>query len=48
VFWYQEFFAMDRVMAVILTIGVLGYLVDAGLRAVQAALTRWRPAAARA
>jgi ABC-type nitrate/sulfonate/bicarbonate transport system permease component len=24
-FWYQEFFAMDKVMAVILTIGVLGY-----------------------
>jgi len=43
VFWYQEFFAMDRVMAVILTIGVLGYAVDAVLRAVQAALTRWRP-----
>jgi ABC-type nitrate/sulfonate/bicarbonate transport system permease component len=46
VFWYQEFFAMDRVMAVILTIGVLGFLVDAGLRALQATLMRWRPAAA--
>lgn len=45
VFWYQEFFAMDRVMAVILTIGVLGYLVDAALRALQGALTRWRPVA---
>jgi ABC-type nitrate/sulfonate/bicarbonate transport system permease component len=43
VFWYQEFFAMDRVMAVIVTIGVLGYLVDAALRALQAALLGWRP-----
>lgn len=42
-FWYQEFFAMDKVMAVILTIGVLGYLFDALLRALQARITRWSP-----
>jgi len=40
-FWYQEFFAMDKVMAVILTIGVLGYLFDTLLRALQARITRW-------
>jgi ABC-type nitrate/sulfonate/bicarbonate transport system permease component len=45
VFWYQEFFAMDRVMAVILTIGVLGYLIDAALRRLQTQLLRWRPLA---
>jgi len=48
VFWYQEFFAMDRVMAVILTIGVLGFLVDLALRGLQRALLRWQPAIAEA
>jgi ABC-type nitrate/sulfonate/bicarbonate transport system permease component len=43
IFWYQEFFAMDRVMAVILTIGVLGYALDLALRALQRRLTRWSP-----
>ena len=43
IFWYQEFFAMDRVMAVILTIGVLGYALDTALRWVQRAATRWSP-----
>lgn len=43
IFWYQEFFAMDRVMAVILTIGVLGYALDLALRGVQRRLTRWSP-----
>ena len=42
-FWYQEFFAMDKVMAVILTIGVLGYLFDMLLRKLQARITRWSP-----
>lgn len=46
IFWYQEFFAMDRVMAVILAIGVLGFLVDSALRWLQARLTGWRPEAA--
>jgi ABC-type nitrate/sulfonate/bicarbonate transport system permease component len=43
IFWYQEFFAMDRVMAVILTIGVLGYILDGLLRALQARVTAWSP-----
>jgi ABC-type nitrate/sulfonate/bicarbonate transport system permease component len=43
IFWFQEFFAMDKVMAVILTIGVLGYLLDLALRWLQRALTRWSP-----
>lgn len=43
IFWYQEFFAMDKVMAVILTIGVLGYALDLVLRRIQARLTRWSP-----
>jgi ABC-type nitrate/sulfonate/bicarbonate transport system permease component len=42
-FWYQEFFAMDKVMAIILTIGVLGYLFDTLLRRLQARITRWSP-----
>lgn len=43
IFWYQEFFAMDKVMAVILTIGVLGYIFDTLLRVLQARVTRWSP-----
>lgn len=43
IFWYQEFFAMDKVMAVILTIGVLGYVFDTLLRWLQARITRWAP-----
>jgi ABC-type nitrate/sulfonate/bicarbonate transport system permease component len=43
IFWYQEFFAMDKVMAVILTIGILGYIFDALLRWLQAHITRWSP-----
>jgi ABC-type nitrate/sulfonate/bicarbonate transport system permease component len=42
-FWYQEFFAMDKVMAVILTIGVLGYVFDTLLRKLQRRITRWSP-----
>jgi len=41
IFWYQEFFAMDKVMAVILTIGVFGYALDLALRRLQTVLTRW-------
>jgi ABC-type nitrate/sulfonate/bicarbonate transport system permease component len=43
IFWYQEFFAMDKVMAVILTIGILGYVFDTLLRWLQARITRWSP-----
>ena len=48
IFWYQEFFAMDKVMAVILTIGLLGYIFDTLLRWLQARITRWSPDAAEA
>jgi len=41
IFWYQEFFAMDKVMAVILTVGLLGYVFDTLLRWMQARITRW-------
>jgi ABC-type nitrate/sulfonate/bicarbonate transport system permease component len=44
-FWYQEFFAMDRVLAVILTIGMLGYAMDLALRALQRRLVAWQPRA---
>jgi ABC-type nitrate/sulfonate/bicarbonate transport system permease component len=43
IFWFQEFFAMDKVMAVILTVGVLGYALDLALRLLQRAATRWSP-----
>ena len=48
IFWYQEFFAMDKVMAVILTIGILGYTFDTLLRWLQARITRWNPDASEA
>lgn len=41
IMWYQEFFAMDRVMAIILVIDLLGYLVVAALRWLQRRLLRW-------
>jgi ABC-type nitrate/sulfonate/bicarbonate transport system permease component len=34
---------MDKVMALILTIGVLGYLFVTLLRKLQARITRWSP-----
>ncbi|MES2482533.1 MAG: ABC transporter permease [Pseudomonadota bacterium] len=43
IMWYQEFFAMDKVMAIILVIGVLGFLADVGLRGLQRALLHWNP-----
>ena len=48
IFWYQEFFAMDKVMAVMLTIGILGYILDTLLRWLQARVTRWSPDGAEA
>ncbi|MDQ6619193.1 MAG: ABC transporter permease [Pseudomonadota bacterium] len=35
ILWYQEFFQMDRVMAAILIVGMLGLAADSALRAVQ-------------
>ena len=43
IFWYQEFFATDKVMAVILTIGLLGYALDSAMRWLQTRVTRHRP-----
>ena len=44
ILWYQEFFQMDRVMAAILIVGVLGLAADLLLRALQRRLLRWDPA----
>ena len=44
-FWYEQFFSMHKTMAIILTIGVLGYFLDLIVRRLQAALTRWNPSA---
>lgn len=41
ILWHQEFFAMDKVMATIVAIGVLGYAADAALRLLQAHVLRW-------
>jgi ABC-type nitrate/sulfonate/bicarbonate transport system permease component len=40
-FWYQEFFRMDRVAAVILMIGLLGVAADLLLRLLRHAVTGW-------
>ncbi len=42
-FWYQEFFRMDRVAAVIVMIGVLGVMADLLLRGVRRAVVGWSP-----
>jgi len=42
-FWYQEFFRMDRVAAVMVMIGVLGLGADLLLRALRRALVGWSP-----
>ena len=42
--YYQEFFSMDGVMAAIVVIGIIGYILDFALRALQASLLRWSPA----
>lgn len=43
ILWYQEFFAMDRVMALILTVGVVGFVADGLLRLLQRHLLAWHP-----
>jgi ABC-type nitrate/sulfonate/bicarbonate transport system permease component len=43
ILWYQEFFQMDRVLAAILVVGVLGFAADALLRRLQRRLLRWHP-----
>lgn len=42
-FWYQEFFRMDRVAAVIAMIGILGVAADVLLRSLRRALVGWSP-----
>ncbi len=42
-FWYQEFFRMDRVAAVILMIGLLGVAADLLLRLLRRAVAGWSP-----
>ena len=44
ILWYQEFFQMDRVMAAILVVGVLGFAADTALRLLQKHAGRWSPA----
>lgn len=41
--WYRELLATPKVFAVIFVVGLLGYLVDRGLRALQRNLTPWVP-----
>ncbi len=43
--WYRELLATPKVFAVIFVVGLLGYLVDRGLRALHRALTPWLPEA---
>jgi ABC-type nitrate/sulfonate/bicarbonate transport system permease component len=43
-FWYEQFFSMHKTMAIILTIGVLGYLLDGVVRLIQRLVLRWSPA----
>lgn len=42
-FWYQEFFRMDRVAAVIAMIGLLGVAADVLLRLLRRRLAGWSP-----
>lgn len=44
-FWYEQFFSMHKTLAVILTVGVIGFLMDAIVRSAQAYLTAWSPEA---
>ena len=45
VLWYQQFLLSDRVIAIMLTIGILGFAMDLGMRALQRYLFRWQPEA---
>jgi ABC-type nitrate/sulfonate/bicarbonate transport system permease component len=41
--YFQEFFSMEGVMAAIVVVGIVGYVLDALLRLLQASLLRWSP-----
>jgi ABC-type nitrate/sulfonate/bicarbonate transport system permease component len=40
-FWFEQFFSTHKTMAIVLTVGVLGYLLDSFVRLLQRRLTRW-------
>lgn len=42
-FWYEQFFAMNKTLAVIVVVGILGFTLDAIIRRIQARLMRWSP-----
>jgi len=42
-FWYEQFFSMHKTLAVILVVGVIGYLMDGLVRKAQSRLTSWAP-----
>lgn len=44
-FWYEQFFAMNKNLAVVIVVGVLGLTFDTAIRALQRRLVRWSPAA---
>ena len=41
VFWFQEFFRMDRVLALMILIGLIGFAIDKLLRALQRHFAPW-------
>ena len=43
VFWFQEFFRMDRVLALMILIGIIGLCIDKALRSLQQHLAPWAP-----
>ena len=43
VFWFQEFFRMDRVLALMILIGIIGLCIDKTLRSLQQLLAPWAP-----
>jgi ABC-type nitrate/sulfonate/bicarbonate transport system permease component len=43
-FWYEQFFSMHKTMAIIITIGVLGYLLDSIVRLIQRSVLGWSTA----
>lgn len=44
-FWYEQFFAMNKNLAVILVVGILGLTFDTAIRLLQKRLVRWAPSA---
>jgi sulfonate transport system permease protein len=43
--WGRQLFQLDLVLAAILSVGVVGLLLDKGLAALESRLLRWRPEA---